>query len=181
MKLPEIRVLLLSLLCALVLVACGNVRLEQANVSGKAFQLERYFTGNTKAFGILTDRNGAPQRHFTADLRGKWDAELQTLTLDEDFIFDDGEKQFRQWVIKRVAEGRYTGKAADVIGEATGQTRGNAFRWQYVLQVPYQGRTINLKLDDWLFQTEDSGVVVNKATMSKFGFKVGEILISFKK
>ena len=181
MKRLEIRVLLLSLLCAFMLVACGNIRLDEANVTGKAFQLERYFAGNTMAYGIITDRNGAPQRHFTADLRGKWDEGLQTLTLDENFVFDDGEKQFRQWVIKRVASGRYTGKADDVIGEATGETRGNAFRWQYVLQVPYQGRTINLTLDDWLFQTEDSAVVVNKATMSKFGFKVGEILISFKK
>ena len=95
-------------------------------------------------------------------------------------IFDDGEKSQRKWVIKSLGNNRYSGTAPDVIGVAQGEARGNALRWSYVLQVPYKGSTIDLTLDDWMFLAEDD-VMINRATMSKFGVKVGEIVISFKK
>ena len=50
----------------------------------------------------------------------------------------------------------------------------------YVLEIPYNDSTVTVKIDDWLFLNEDD-VLINRAEMFKFGFKVGEILISFKK
>ena len=52
--------------------------------------------------------------------------------------------------------------------------------WRYTLQLPYKGSTINVKLNDWMFLQPD-GVLVNRATVSKFGFKVGEVTIFFQR
>ncbi len=148
--------------------------------SDKVLKIEEYFQGNSKAYGILFDRGGSPSRHFSVDLLGTWNAKTSTLTLEEDFVFDDGEKSRRVWVIKKTGPNQYVGTAGDVIGEAKGFSRGNAFHWDYVLEVPYKGSTIALKIDDWLFLSDDD-VLINRAEMFKFGFKVGEIVISFNK
>ncbi len=37
-----------------------------------------------------------------------------------------------------------------------------------------------MQFDDWMFLMED-GVMLNRATMSKFGVTLGELLVSFTK
>ena len=49
-----------------------------------------------------------------------------TLTLNEHFVYDDGEKQQQVWHIRRVATDRYEGTAGDIDGVATGQAAGFA-------------------------------------------------------
>lgn len=165
---------------ALLLSSCSTNSIQSVAVTKPELKIEEYFQGKSKAYGILFDRSGVPTRNFLVDLEGTWDEKTQMLTLDEYFEFDDGEKSFRQWKIKKLANNKYTGEADDVIGTAYGESKGNAFHWNYVLDVPYKGSTIALNLDDWMYLSEDN-VLINKAKMSKFGFKVGEILISFKK
>ncbi|RAP70138.1 hypothetical protein ACZ87_03060 [Candidatus Erwinia dacicola] len=58
-----------------------------------------------------------------------------TLTLDENFIYDDGEKQNRGWYIRRLSDGSYVGTAGDIIGIAQGHSRGNAFNLRYTMTV----------------------------------------------
>ena len=162
------------------LSSCTTTSINSLPSVSPELKIEEYFLGESKAYGILFDRSGVPQRNFLVDLVGTWDEKEQLLTLNEDFVFDDGEKSFRQWKIKKLANGKYSGEAADVIGTAYGESKGNAYHMNYVLDVPYKGSTIALKIDDWMYLSEDN-VLINRAEMSKFGFKVGEILISFKK
>ena len=168
-----------STLMVLFLGAC-TASVKTLPVSDKVLKIEEYFAGKSKAYGVLFDRGGDPQRNFSVDLVGTWDKASKTLTLVEDFVFDDGEESQRTWVIRKVGQNQYVGKANDVIGEAKGYSKGNAFHWDYVLDVPYKGSTIALKIDDWLFLSDDD-VLINRAEMFKFGFKVGEIVISFSK
>jgi hypothetical protein len=37
-----------------------------------------------------------------------------------------------------------------------------------------------VQFDDWMYQMDDK-VVINKATMSKFGITLGELVVNFKK
>lgn len=46
------------------------------------------------------------------------------------------------WTLQRGADSRYTGRAADVLGEAVGQSGGNAFNWRYTLLLPVDGHTL---------------------------------------
>jgi hypothetical protein len=48
------------------------------------------------------------------------------------------------------------------------------------LKVSARGSDWVLSLDDWMFLQPD-GVLLNRATMSKFGFRVGEITIAFQR
>ena len=101
--------------------------------------------------------------------------------LDEHFLFNDGEKSFRQWRIKKLAGNQYEGRADDVVGKATGVSAGNALNWRYLLDLKLDsGSTVRVKFNDWMFLQSD-GVLLNRAKMSKFGIELGQVTISFQK
>jgi hypothetical protein len=100
--------------------------------------------------------------------------------LDEDFTYSDGTQQKRIWRLQRKADGVYTGRAEDVVGEALGQQRGNAFRWNYTMALPVDGKVYEVQFDDWMYLMTDK-VMLNKATMRKLGVTLGEVTLSFTK
>ena len=140
--------------------------------------IEKYLSGNVKAWGVLQSRSGKVTRQFNADLNGKWDG--NTLILDEIFNWNDGEKQTRKWTIKKIDEHNYEGTASDVVGKAIGYSYGPAFKFEYVLLVPVKGKNIKITFDDWIFM-QDERVAINRATMTKFGIKVAELTVMFVK
>ncbi len=95
-------------------------------------------------------------------------------------MYDDGEQEQRIWSIKRLGDNRYSGTAADVIGEAVGHSAGSVFSWRYTLDLPYKDSRIAVKFDDWMFLQSD-GVMLNRAQVSKWGFNVGEVTLFFSK
>ncbi len=100
--------------------------------------------------------------------------------LDEQFAYADGEKQRRVWRVRKLGRGQYSGRADDVVGEARGETAGNAIRWRYVLALPVDGRTWEVDMDDWMHLVDDR-VLLNRTTMSKFGVRLGEVTLAFLK
>jgi hypothetical protein len=168
-----------GLACMWALVGCDTMSIETFSNGRPKFVLENYFDGDTSAWGIVEDRFGNVKRQFIVDINGVWDGE--TLILKEDFLFDDGEKSFREWKITKNADGTYKGTADDVIGIAKGVASGNTLNWSYVLDLKIgDNSSIRVKLDDWMF-LQPGGVLLNKAKMSKFGINLGQILISFSK
>jgi hypothetical protein len=154
------------------------MRVEDFEGRQPRFVLEDYFAGDTKAWGIVRDRFGVVRRQFTVDMTGTWDGE--TLTLDEHFVYDDGATDRRTWTVRRIDENTYEGQAGDVIGTATGRSFGNALNWRYTLALPIGGRTWHVDFNDWmLLQPHD--VLINRADMSKFGIRLGEIVLFFRK
>jgi hypothetical protein len=57
---------------------------------------------------------------------------------------------------------------------------GNALHWTYVLALEVDGTTWNLDVDDWMY-LQDGQVMLNKSVMSKFGFRVGEVILAFRR
>jgi hypothetical protein len=140
--------------------------------------LRTYFDGDIDAWGVFQDRSGKVVRRFTVRMKCGWKGDVGTL--DEDFLYADGRKEKRVWTIRRQPGGLYTGTAADVVGEARGVASGNALRWQYVLALNVDGTVWNVDFDDWMFLV-DERVMLNRATMSKLGVRLGEVLLSFTK
>ena len=137
------------------------------------FVLERDFGGRTVGQGYVSAINGA-YRAFTAYLNGTWDG--TTLTLVEDFVYDDCTKERKTWRFTKLKEGEWSGTREDVVGLARGYQDKKGFRIEYKMQITDDegnpGKTLSFK--DILFKRPD-GVVVNNAVMGWFGFKVGKV------
>ena len=155
-----------------------NMKPEDFKNKEPVLKIEKYFEGNVEAWGMLQDRKGNVTRQFTAEMKGNFENNI--LTLEEDFYWKDGEEQKRIWKIEKIDEHNYLGTAPDVVGTAKGVSYGNAFKFEYNLMVPFKGRNIKIRFDDWIFKQDDR-VAINRATLSKFGFKVGELTVFFKK
>jgi hypothetical protein len=82
--------------------------------------------------------------------------------------------------IDKIDEHNYEGTASDVVGTAKGYSYGPTFKFEYVLLVPVKGREIKITFDDWIFM-QDERVAINRAKMTKFGFKVAELTVMFVK
>ncbi len=171
--------ILLTLILLITINGCMKMKPSNFKNDNPKFILEDYFNGKIKAWGIFEDRFGNVKRQFTVDITGKWDG--KQLVLNEHFLFNDGEKDFRQWRILKKKNGLYEGKADDVIGTATGVSSGNSLNWVYLLNLKMSDdKTLQVKLDDWMF-LQPGGVLLNRARMSKFGIEIGQITISFSK
>jgi len=169
----------ISLALAIAVAGCGTT-MTPADYAGEqpTLDLKTYFNGTVDAWGIFQDRSGKVVKRFTVVMHCSWDGD--TGTLDEDFTYSDGTTQKRVWTLKKVGENRYVGTASDVIGEADGTTGGNTLNWKYVLALPVDGKVYHVNFDDWMYQM-DENVMINRAVMSKFGIRLGEVTLSFRK
>lgn len=162
----------------LTLAGCSSVDIEKYAAQEPALDLRTYFDGTFDAHGIFQDRSGEVVRRFHVLIEANWEGD--TGVLDEYFTYSDGTTQRRVWTITRHDQHRYTGTADDVVGEARGEARGNALRWRYVLALPVGDKVYNVDFDDWMFLMDDR-VMLNRSVMSKFGFRLGEVTLSFYK
>ena len=163
---------------ALSLAGCAGPQVSDYASDKPVLDLRRYFNGVLDAYGVFTDRSGQVIKRFTVVMRCSWTGEEGVL--DEDFSYSDGTTQKRIWRLTHLGNGRYTGRADDVVGSALGQTAGNSFRWGYTLALPVDGTVWNVEFDDWMYLM-DERVMLNKATMSKFGIRLGEVTLAFRK
>jgi hypothetical protein len=157
---------------------CAAPNVERYANEQPTLDLRRYFNGVLDAYGVFTDRSGAVVKRFTVVMRCSWQGDEGVL--DEDFLYADGTTQKRVWRLSHLGDGRYTGSAGDVVGMALGQSRGNAFHWNYTMALPVDGKVYEVQFDDWMYLVTDS-VMLNKASMSKFGVTLGEVTLSFTK
>ncbi|MDY0047162.1 MAG: DUF3833 domain-containing protein [Thauera propionica] len=157
---------------------CSSVEIDKYRSETPVLDLRQYFNGTLEAHGIFQDRSGEVVNRFTVIIDASWQGEVGTL--DERFTYSDGSTQRRVWTITRTGEGRYVGRADDVVGEARGEEAGNALRWRYVLALPVDGKVYNVDFDDWMFLMDDR-VMLNRSVMSKWGFRLGEVTLSFYK
>ena len=163
---------------SLGLAACATPGVEHYRAEQPALVMENYFSGPLEAWGMFQGRDGAVQKRFHVRIDARW--ENGTGVLDEHFRWSDGSTSRRVWTLVRQPDGSYRGTADDVIGEAVGEVSGNALRWRYVLALPVDGKVYHVDFDDWMFLIDDK-VMLNRSFMSKWGFRLGEVTLSFTK
>lgn len=170
-----IRSLCVVLLVSVLAVGCSNAP-QTFTRAEPQLALEQFFVGRTHAWGLVEDRFGNLRRQFEVVIEGR--IEAGQLILDERFQFSDGEQSRRVWRIEPLGDGRYRGRADDVIGEATGLARGNQLHWQYRLQLALGNSQLEVTFDDWLWQQHER-VMINRATFSKWGIRLGTVTLFF--
>lgn len=168
-----------SLIVVIALTGCGAVTVGEYEGREPTFDPDVFFNGTLVAEGVVLGRGGKVNRYFTATIDAEWDEDSGVL--DEVFLWNDGERQTRVWRFERVGPKHFRGTAGDVVGGAEMRYDGNAVNMTYVLEVPLSsGRTVTVKMDDWLYQTSEN-TLINVTEMTKFGFKVGEVVLTMRR
>ena len=170
----------LTLLIILLFTGCSQTDMKEFQNNTPKLDLFNFFEGETIAYGIFEDRFGNLKRQFRVNIDGK--INNQTLTLDEDFLYDDGEQAKRIWKIEKKINNSqkvtYEGKADDVEGKASGSISGNALNWSYDIYLNIKGSEIKVHFNDWIYkQSED--LAINRAYVSKFGVNIGSVTLVF--
>ena len=171
-----------------LLAACaGTPSLDDPKLSSRDLDLEVFFDGPSVAHGQFMDRFGTVRRRFEVQIDGDWDGEVLTLT--EDFVYEDGATERRVWRLRKTGpvteDQAWEGTAEGVHGVARGQERGDTFNWRYTIDLPIPSAdgsvdTLRASFDDWMWQLTGDRLL-NKAYMSRFGVRIGEVVLFFEK
>lgn len=172
------KTLLLAAAFTLGLSGCATPGVEHYRAEQPALKLERYFNGTLDGWGMFQSRSGTVEKRFHVRIEARWAGD--TGVLDESFTWSDGTTSKRIWTLKKQSDGSYLGTADDVVGAAVGVVAGNALRWRYVLALPVDGKIWHVDFDDWMYLI-DERVMLNRSVMSKWGFRLGEVTLSFLK
>lgn len=171
--------LLLIFITTILLTGCASMKIEDFNNTKPEFVPQDYFNGKLRAYGIVKDRSGKIIRSFKGEMIGSWDKN-GVGTLDEFFVYDDGEEMKRVWTLKPIENKKFIATADDIVGESPMIANGNTVMIDYVMRTPYKSSTIDLSVQDWL-HLQDEKVIINHSKMKKFGFVVGELVITIIK
>ncbi|MCL1037032.1 DUF3833 domain-containing protein [Shewanella submarina] len=167
-----------AIVLAVSMFGCGSVDIQEYRGSEPKLVLEEFFQGKLTAAGVVQDFSGKVVRKFNVTMDATWQG--NQLTLDEDFVYDDGEIQKRIWVIESLGNGKYTGTAGDILGQAEGEAVGSALRWKYDMILPVDGSEYQVTFDDWMFLVNDN-TIINRSDIIKFGITVAQVTLVIEK
>ena len=175
---------ILAVALTLLLAACtGKPSLEDPKLSDRELDLEVFFDGKTVAKGQFQDIFGTVRRRFDVSIDGSWDGE--TLRLVEDFVYEDGATEQRIWTLTKTGDQTWQGTAPGVIGQASGEERGDTFNWVYTIDLPIPAAdgtvdTLRVDFDDWMWLLSEDRLL-NQAHVRRYGVDIGQVVIFFEK
>ena len=171
--------LIIIFFTTILLTGCTGMKIEDFNNTSPEFIPQEYFNGKLRAYGLVKDRSGKITRTFKGTMIGSWD-KYGNGKLEEFFVYNDGEKLERTWILKPTQDKKFIATANDIIGESPMIANGNTVMLDYIMRIPYNDSTLDIAVQDWLHLQED-GVIINHSKMKKFGFVVGELVITIIK
>lgn len=166
------------LLCCLLLSGCGGVSVQHYAKEQPQLDLPEFFSKPVQAWGIFENRSGEVVKRFTVNITSHREGER--LILDERFLYSDGARQQRVWTLTPAGDGKWKGRAGDVLGEAQGEVAGNALRWVYKLNLDVDGTIWVVDFDDWMYLM-DQDTLINRSSMSKLGVELGQVTLFFRR
>ncbi len=145
---------------------------------GPLFELTAFLEGRTRAWGVFEDRSGRVRQRLSVEMHGQW--QNGVFILDERFEYGDGSTEVRAWRVVPTGAGRFRATCDDCVGEAIGACDTNSVRMSYRFRLKLENREIVVTFDDRIYRMGDT-IAVNRATMSKWGVKLGELSLFFQR
>ena len=169
----------MSLAASLVamLAGCATPPGIATEPAARTLVLEQFFVGRTIGDGVFVNTLTGAERRVHVLLDGRWNG--KTLRLFEDFYFADGERQQKTWSLFKTGPNSYSGTREDVIGTAIGTQDGTQVRLAYDARLISNGSPVEVRFDDVLALQPD-GSLLNKAVVSKFGVKIGDVTLRIR-
>lgn len=144
---------------------------------GPTFNLREVFNGPIECEGVIYGPTGRVTSRFEADFVASWDGNIGTV--EEEFRYDSGAVQHRQWTFVLGNDGSIRANAPDVVGEGSGVQLGSAVRLNYDIQLTEEAGGHVLSTTDWMYLAPN-GNVVNRSQFRKFGVKVAELVATMR-
>lgn len=142
------------------------------------FEITSFLEGRTTAMGVFEDRFGTLRRRFWVEIMGRWQDGV--FLLEETFTYDTGDSEARTWRVVPQPEGRFTATCLDCVGEAQGECTGDSILMRYRFRLKLSGRELVVSFHDRIYRMGDD-IAVNRATMSKWGVRLGELCLFFRR
>ncbi len=136
------------------------------------------FRGRTVGVGVFRVPLAGVERRFRADLVGT--VGRNTLTVVEDFYFDDGEVDRLTWRFTRTGATAWTGRREDTVGEASVRELRSEVRLDYLADVRSRGQVTRLGFADVIYRRRD-GVVINEAVVSAGNVPIGSVWFELRR
>jgi hypothetical protein len=155
-----------------------NQKISQFKSDSKIFDIRKVLEGNMVAEGMVYGISGRLSSTFTAQFSGNWTNNEGSFI--ENFQFSTGKNQIRKWNLIIDSNGKIIGTADDIIGKAVGQQYGSAVMLSYKLKLSEDLGGHVIKVIDWMHLLEND-TIFNRSEFRKFGFKVGELVATFRK
>ncbi len=142
------------------------------------FNIRDELNGDILCEGVIYGPTGRVTSRFVADMQAKWDG--NRCTLAEQFRYESGRRQDREWRLTLSNDGTIRAEADDVPGNGEGRQEGNAVLLRYDIRLPQEAGGHVLSVTDWMYLTPD-GTIINRSQFRKFGIKVAELVATMRR
>ena len=145
---------------------------------GPQFDLRKHLSGPILCEGVIYGPTGRVSSRFVADFDARWDGNVGTMT--EEFRYDSGATQNREWKLTLGNDGSIRAEADDVVGVGTGMQAGPGVQLNYRIRLPEDSGGHVLDTVDWMYLMEN-GAIMNRSQFRKYGIKVAELVATMRK
>jgi hypothetical protein len=142
------------------------------------FDMRVHLDGPMVCDGVIFGPMGRVTSTFEADFDISWEGNV--CTMKENFRYQDGSIQDREWRIVLGGGGGFEAWAEDVPGKALGEVAGPAILFNYPIKLPADAGGYTLRAFDCMYLTKN-GTIVNRSQFRKFGFRVAELVATIRK
>lgn len=145
---------------------------------GPQFDLRKHLDGPIQCEGVVYGPTGRVSSRFVADMHAKWEGNTGVMT--EQFRYDSGAVQNREWTLTLRNDGSIRALAPDVVGEGRGRAEGPGLQLKYRIKLDKDSGGHVLNVNDWMYLMEN-GTIMNRSQFTKFGIKVAELVATMRK
>lgn len=142
------------------------------------FDMKTFFNGDIDVFAINQDNNGKITGTYTARMNGRWDENKGVL--QQNFVYENGKKDSRTWLITTDSDGSFSAVGHDVEAPVKGKQIGNAMQMIYTLVMKSEGNKTAIYHEDNIYLVDDRSAI-GVAFVRKNGVSDGKSIISYKR
>ena len=146
--------------------------------SGPQFDLREHLKGPILCEGVIYGPTGRVSSRFVADFDAKWEGNIGVMT--EEFRYDSGATQSREWRLTLGNDGSIRAEADDLVGTGSGHQAGSGVQLNYRIKLPEASGGHVLDTTDWMYLVEN-GSIINRSQFRKYGVKVAELVATMRK
>jgi hypothetical protein len=142
--------------------------------------IKSFFNGDIDGFALIQDKKENIIATFTIKINGQWQEGKGII--NHSFIYNDGVKNSRTWLISVDSDGSFDAVAHDITNIAKGKQAGNTAQMSYVLLLAEQREKDKqeVRFEDKMYMIDEKSMIII-SKFRKHDGSSGKITISLKK